>query len=47
MNLDAMKIIGIIGTVLILGLLLKDASNFNTLTSGGINSTLTTLEKAG
>jgi hypothetical protein len=46
MNLDAMKIIGIIGTVLILGLLLKDASNFNTLTSG-VNSTLTTLEKAG
>jgi hypothetical protein len=46
MNLDAMKIIGIIGTVLILGLLLKDASNFNTIT-GAVNSTLTTLEKAG
>ncbi len=46
MNLDAMKIIGIVGTVLILGLILKDASNFNTVMSG-LNSTLTTLEKAG
>ena len=41
-----MKVIGIIGTVLILGLILKDASNFNTVMSG-LNSTLSTLEKAG
>jgi hypothetical protein len=46
MNLDVMKVLGIIGTILILGLLLKDASQFNTLASG-VNSTLSTLEKAG
>jgi len=46
MNLDAMKIIGIIGTVLILGLLLKDASGFNTVMSG-LNGTIKTLESAG
>lgn len=41
-----MKIIGIVGTVLILGLILKDASNFGTVMAG-LNSTLSTLEKAG
>lgn len=41
-----MKVIGIIGTILVLGLILKDASNFNTVMSG-LNSTLSTLEKAG
>ena len=41
-----MKIIGIIGTVLILGLILKDAQGFNTVMSG-LNSTITALEKAG
>jgi hypothetical protein len=46
MNLDIMKVIGIIGTVLILGLILKDASQFNTVMSG-LNTTLSTLEKAG
>lgn len=46
MNLDVMKVIGIVGTVLILGLILKDASNFNTVMSG-LNSTLKTLEAAG
>jgi hypothetical protein len=46
MNLDVMKIIGIIGAVLILGLILKDASNFNTVI-GSLNSTIAQLEKAG
>jgi hypothetical protein len=46
MQLDAMKIIGIIGTVLILGLILKDSSGFNTV-MGALNSTLKTLEAAG
>ncbi len=46
MNIDAMKVIGIIGTVLILGLILKDANNFNTVMKG-LNSTLSTLEAAG
>lgn len=46
MNLDIMKVIGIIGTVLILGLLLKDAGNFNTLMTG-FNGTLKQLEAAG
>jgi hypothetical protein len=41
-----MKIIGIVGAILIIGLILKDASNFNTVMSG-LNSTLSTLEKAG
>lgn len=45
-QLDALKIIGIIGTVLILGLLLKDANQFNTAV-GAVNNTLSTLEKAG
>jgi hypothetical protein len=39
-------VLGIIGVVLVLGLLLKDASGFNTLL-GGINSTIGTLENAG
>lgn len=42
----AMKALGIVGVVLIAGLFLKDASNFNTLASG-VNSTISTLEKAG
>ena len=41
-----MKALGIIGTVLIAGLFLKDANQFNTL-AGGVNSTLKTLESAG
>jgi hypothetical protein len=46
MNLDAMKIIGGVFTVLILGLILKDSSGFNAVMSG-LNSTISTLEKAG
>lgn len=46
MNLDAMKIIGIIGVVLVLGLVLKDATQFNTAV-GAVNSTIKTLESAG
>lgn len=39
-------VLGIIGVVLVLGLLLKDASQFNTLMSG-ITSILNSLENAG
>ena len=39
MNLDVMKVISIIGSVLILGLILKDATQFNTaLTSVASNT---------
>lgn len=41
-----MKALAIVGTVLIAGLFLKDANQFNTL-AGGVNSTISTLEKAG
>jgi hypothetical protein len=44
--MDLGKILGIIGVVLVLGLILKDATNFNTAV-GAVNSTLTTLEAAG
>ena len=47
MNSDfVMKALAIIGTVLIAGLFLKDANQFNTIASG-VNSTLKTLEAAG
>lgn len=39
-------VLGIIGVVLVLGLLLKDAGQFNTLMTG-ITSILNTLENAG
>lgn len=41
-----MKALAIVGVVLIAGLFLKDANQFNTLASG-FNSTLKTLEQAG
>jgi len=41
-----MKIIGIIGAVLIGGLILKDASGFNTV-MGSLGDFVGTLEKAG
>jgi hypothetical protein len=46
MQIDIGKVLAIVGTVLIVGLLLKDATNFNTV-MGGFNSTIGTLEKAG
>lgn len=42
----AMKALAIVGTVLVLGLVLKDANQFNTVASG-VNSTIKTLEQAG
>lgn len=46
MQIDFMKVIGIIGTVLILGLILKDSSGFDNVMTG-LNSTIGQLEKAG
>jgi Trk-type K+ transport system membrane component len=45
-NFDGPQIIGIIGTILIVGLILKDNQGFDNVMNG-LNTTLTTLEKAG
>jgi len=50
MNADVMKVIGIIGVILILGLILKDAGNFNTAISAvasGTNTVVGGLAKVG
>ena len=41
-----MKALAVVGTVLVLGLVLKDANQFNTV-AGAVNSTIGQLEKAG
>jgi hypothetical protein len=46
MQLDFMKVVGIIGSVLILGLLLKDYAGFRA-DVGSISDLIGTLEKAG
>lgn len=46
MNVDALKIIGVIGSVLILGLVLKDYQGFNT-DVGSVTNLIGQLEKAG
>ncbi len=50
MNQDVAKVLAIFSTVLVLGLILKDASQFNTVVqaaASGTNTILQTLEKAG
>lgn len=44
--MDVPKILGIVGTLLILALILKDATKFNTAV-GAVNSTISTLGSLG
>lgn len=46
MNIDVMKILGIVGTVLVLGLVLKDASQFS-MVMGSLDKSVQTLSSVG
>ncbi len=50
MNTDVQKVLAIFSTILVLGLILKDASQMDTViksAAAGTNTILQTLEKAG
>jgi hypothetical protein len=50
MNGDVAKVLSIFSTILVLGLILKDSSQFDTVVkaaASGTNTILTTLEAAG
>lgn len=46
MNVDVMKLLGIVGTVLVLGLVLKDATQFGTV-MGAFDKSISTLSQVG